>query len=177
MNIYISNSIGKVFEENWRKSCPDHIFIYRPPDAAQSFNPSSTLRFSNKSPCDYFMFNGKYLFCLELKTVKGTSISFENSKSDKGVIHYYQIDTLKKFSKYENIIAGLVLDFRKSDNTYFLNINEWDNLVSNIIKKSFNEKDLTKYSNPILIEKRKLKVNYRYDIEKLFQDIHLKYLE
>lgn len=171
MWICIGKSVGKVFEENWKKSCPDYIFIYRPPDAAQSFNLSSTLRFSQKSPCDYFMFNGKFLFCLEFKTVAGTSISFERDKNDKGVIHWYQIDTLKKFSEYKNIIAGLIVDFRKSGNTYFLNIKEWDNLVSHINKKSFNENDLTEYSNPILVEKRKLKVNYRYNIEKFLEEV------
>ena len=70
-----------------------------------------------------------------------------------------------------NIIAGLIVDFRKSGNTYFLNIKEWDNLVSHINKKSFNENDLTEYSNPILVEKRKLKVNYRYNIEKFLEEV------
>lgn len=117
------------------------------------------------------MFNGKFLFCLEFKTVAGTSISFERDKNDKGVIHWYQIDTLKKFSEYKNVIAGLIIDFRKSGNTYFLNINEWNNLVSHINKKSFNENDLTEYSNPILVEKRKLKINYRYNIEKFLEEV------
>ena len=117
------------------------------------------------------MFNGKYLFCLELKTVAGTSISFERDKNDKGVIHWYQIDTLSKFSEYKNIIAGLIVDFRKSGNTYFLNIKEWNNLVSHINKKSFNKDDLLKYAHPVLIDKKKLKVNYRYNIAKFLDEI------
>ena len=110
------------------------------------------------------MFNGEYLFCIELKTVAGNSISFERDKNDKGVIHYYQVDSLKKFSKYKNVISGLVIDFRKTDNTYFINIKDWDKLIGNISKKSINESDLIKFESLIHINKKKLKVNYRYDV-------------
>lgn len=166
----MSKNIGKIFEENFKKSIPFNVWTYRPPDAAQSFDMSSKLRFSSHSPCDYMIFNGTTLFFLELKTFEG-SCSFERTKNDKGIIHYYQVDTLKKYSKYHNTISGFVLDFRKTDNTYFLNINDWDNLINSITKKSFNEKDLLDYAHPILINKTKLKVNYRYDIENMLINI------
>lgn len=166
-------NIGKKFEDNWKKSCPSNIFIYRPPDSAQSFDMQSDniLRFSQKSPCDFFIFHGTYgiLWCLELKTFEG-SCSFERNKNENGIIHFHQIENLKLFSKYKNVCSGIILDFRKTDNTYFLWINDWDNLINSINKKSFNEQDLKKYCNPILITKKKLKVNYRYDIEKFCKD-------
>lgn len=112
------------------------------------------------------MFDGtrNAFYTLELKTFAG-SCSFEREKGDKGIIHYYQIDSLKKFAKYPNVRSGLVLDFRKTSNTFFLPIEQWDGLINSITKKSFNEKDLLEFCKPILINKRKLKVNYRYDIE------------
>ena len=167
----ISKSVGKVFEENWKKSVPENIWIYRPPDAAQSFNQSSKLRFSQKSPCDYMMFDGYHFFCLELKSVAGKSISFERTKNDKGEIHYHQIEYLKSCLNYKNIIPGLIIDFRETDNTWFLNIKEWDDLINSISKKSFNESDLISYSHPILISKKKLKVNYRYNIQQFIDDV------
>lgn len=163
-------NVGKVFEDNWKKSCPNWLFVYRPPDASQSFNMSSKLRFSNKSPCDYFLYNGERLWTIELKSVAGTSISFEREKEDNGVIHFYQVENLKNFSEYKNIISGFLVDFRGSDNTYFLNIKEWDDLINSIDKKSFNETDLLKFANPVLIDKKKLKVNYRYNVEKFLID-------
>ena len=163
-------NVGKVFEDNWKKSCPNWLFVYRPPDASQSFDMGSKLRFSNKSPCDYFLYNGERLWTIELKSVAGTSISFEREKEDKGVIHFYQVENLKNFSEYKNIISGFLVDFRGSDNTYFLNIKEWDDLINSIDKKSFNETDLLKFANPILIDKKKLKVNYRYNVEKFLID-------
>ena len=37
-------------------------------------------------------------------------------------------------------------------------------MISNLDKKSFNENDLFKWCTPLEIQKRKLKVNYKYDI-------------
>lgn len=171
---FIAKNIGKVFEQNFKNSCPEDVLIYRPPDAAGSFNMNAGLRFSQHSPCDFMIFDGKLntLWTLELKTFEG-SCSFERTKNDKGIIHYYQIESLKKFSAYKNVCSGFVLDFRKTGNTYFLMINEWDKLINSISKKSFNENDMLKYSNPISIDKKKLKVNYRYDIEKFLLESHL----
>ena len=131
---------------------------------------SSKLRFSHHSPCDFILFDGELLYSIELKTFAG-SCSFERTKEDKGVIHHYQIKSLKNFYQYKNVCSGFILDFRKTDNTYFLSIEDWDNLIASIDKKSFNENDLLKYSNPILIEKKKLKINYRYNIQKFLNDV------
>ena len=111
------------------------------------------------------MFNGDFLYTLELKSVGTKSISFEKEKSDKGIIHKHQIDNLQKFSTYKNIVSGFIFDFRLSDKTYFCSINDFIQMIGNLNKKSFNENDLFEWCNPLEIKKRKLKVNYRYDIE------------
>lgn len=167
----IGQSVGKVFEQNFKKSCPDYLLVYRPPDAAQSFDMSSKLRFSQRSPCDFMIFDsvGRLFYTLELKTFQN-SCSFERKKGDKGIIPFHQIESLKKFATHQNVCSGLILDFRKTDNTYFLRIEEWDGLVNSIDKKSFNECDLLKYCNPILIDKKKLKVNWKYNVEKFLND-------
>lgn len=161
----ISKNVGKTFERNWKNSIPNNIFYYRPPDSAQSFGSNQNLRFSAKSPCDCFLFDGDLLYSLELKSVGTKSISFERDKIDKGLIHKHQIDSLTKFSTYKNVISGFILDFRLSEKTYFCNINDFNHMINMVDKKSFNEKDLYKYCNLIEINKKKLKVNYRYDIE------------
>lgn len=117
------------------------------------------------------MFDGHHFFCLELKTVAGKSISFERTKKDKGEIHYHQIEYLKSCLSFENVIPGLIIDFRGADNTWFLHIKEWDGLINSIDKKSFNESDLLSYSHPILISKKKLKVNYRYNIQRFIDGV------
>lgn len=119
------------------------------------------------------LFDGDLFYTLELKTF-ADSCSFERTKEKKGIIHYYQVKSLKDFYRYNNVCSGFILDFRKTDNTYFLSIDDWDSLVDSIDKKSFNENDLLKYTNPILIAKKKLKVNYRYDIQNFLNDIKKK---
>lgn len=119
------------------------------------------------------MYNGKILYTLELKSVGTTSISFEKTKEDKGVIHKHQIDKLLEFSTYKNIISGFLFDFRLSDKTYFCMIEEFVNMINQLGKKSFNESDLFKWCNPIEIEKKKMKVNYKYSVEKFLQETHL----
>lgn len=172
----MARSVGKQFEDNFKKSVPNYALSYRPPDSAQGFDvgASNKLRFSRHSPCDLMVFDGtRNLFLtLELKTFQG-SCSFERDKNEKGIVHYYQIEKLKEFANYKRVISGLVLDFRSTGNTYFLNINDWDNLISHIEKKSFNEQDLLEYASPILIEKEKLKVNYRYDVELLLSKLNI----
>lgn len=172
----MARSVGKQFEDNFKKSVPNYALSYRPPDSAQGFDvgASNKLRFSRHSPCDLMVFDGtRNLFLtLELKTFQG-SCSFERDKNEKGIVHYYQIEKLKEFANYKRVISGFVLDFRSADHTYFLNINDWDDFISHIEKKSFNEKDLLEYASPILIEKEKLKVNYRYDVELLLSKLNI----
>ena len=165
----ISKNIGKALEQNWKNSISDDVFYYRPPDSAQSFGSNQNIRFSAKSPCDCFMFNGNFLYTLELKSVGTKSISYEREKSDKGVIHKHQIDNLQKFSIYKNVISGFIFDFRLSDKTYFCSINNFITMIKNLDKKSFNEKDLFEWCKPIEIGKKKLKVNYRYDINSFME--------
>ena len=132
------------------------------------------VRFSLKNPCDCFLFKSPTLFALELKSVGTSSISFERTKEEKGVIYFHQIEGLRNFSRYKNIIAGFVLNFRHSDGTencYFIHINDFDTMINSLDKKSFNEKDLSKY-NPIIIENRKKKVNYTYNIEKFICNVY-----
>ena len=84
---------GKIFEESIKKSVPDYALLYRLPDAAQSFGGGSNLRFSQKNPFDFLLWDSykHILYALEAKTVQGQSISFERNKSEHGEIHYHQI--------------------------------------------------------------------------------------
>ncbi len=171
----MSKSVGKIFEENWKKSVPKNYFYYRPPDQAQSFGKMDKLRFSAKSPCDCFIFDGDYFYALELKTVGTKSMSFERTKDDTGIVHKHQIEFLTKTSLYKNAICGFILDFRISEKTYFVNISDFNHMIDNLDKKSFNEKDLSRWCTPIETDKKKLKVNWKYNIEKLFKEVRESY--
>lgn len=55
----MARSVGKQFEDNFKKSVPNYALSYRPPDSAQGFDvgASNKLRFSRHSPCDLMVFD------------------------------------------------------------------------------------------------------------------------
>lgn len=165
---------GKRFENAFKSSIPNHCLYYRLPDPPQSFNQSSTLRFSWKNPCDVFLFDShsSTFLTLELKTTKNSSFSFEDINIEKKqaskMIHRHQILALKEYSKFKNVVSGFIFNFRNDKNnteiTYFQSINDFLNMLSAISKKSFNKKDLEKFK-PILITGNKKRVNFKWDID------------
>lgn len=165
--INIKNT-GKILESQWAKSVPDYVLLCRLPDSAQSFGGSNNLRFSRKNPFDYIMWDSKQrlLYALELKTVKGKSISFERSKEENGEIHFHQIEGLKEWNKYDNTICGLVVEFRELEKTIFIDIEEFNRLMVLIQKKSFNLDDLmTNGIKHTVIAQKKARTRYTYDVD------------
>lgn len=152
---------------------------YKLPDPPQSFNQSSSLRFSWKNPCDCFIFDSHsaILFCLELKTTKNGAFSFEDinieEKQSTKMIHKHQILALSDYGKYEHVHTGFLFNFRNdkegNEKTYFQTINDFLIMTSNVGKKSFNDKDILKY-NPIEIEGNKKRINYTWNMGKFLSD-------
>lgn len=169
-------NVGKTFERQIMKYVPSYAKMYKLPDLAQSFSQSNKLRFSNKNPFDFFLWDSSrhYLYALELKTVGGNSISFERTKDDKGEIHYHQIYGLNEWDKYDGTICGFIIEFRKYEKTIFLNIKDFNTLVSKVNKKSFNLKDINDYKiNHIVIPQKLLKTMYFYDINYFIKNTDL----
>ena len=143
-------NVGKVFEEDFAKSILQDWFYYRLKDTAQSYNNNSDTKFSWENPFDYFLFNSKTLYCLELKSTSQKYMGFQEDKNDKSskMIKWHQIESLTKASEYQNIIAGFILNFRLNDDeqlTYFLDIRDFNKMKDAINKKSFTIMDSILY--------------------------------
>lgn len=167
--IFISKNEGKVFENCWKSSADklENIWIYRLKDNAASFANGNNTRFTSHNMCDYIMLenNTRTLYCLELKSTKGTSLPLS-------LIRENQIRELTDASKY-NLVAGFIINFRnKNNDTYFIEICDFNNMIREINKKSFNIKDLEKY-NAIYINSKLKKVNYSYDVKEFVENTHL----
>lgn len=159
-------NVGKIFENQFKKSIPEDVMYFRIPDPAQSFE--KVAKFSHKPPFDCFMFYGGTLFCLELKTTKSKSFTIERTKDDKGMIHFHQIENLREYSKYNGIVSGLICNFRIEDKdlelTYFISIENYDKMLSKIgDKKSFSMIDMIN-NGAVKIESVKKRVHYMYDV-------------
>ena len=161
---------GKVFEAQWKKSVPEDMMYFRIPDPPQSFE--KTAKFSLKPPFDCFMFYKSVLFCLELKTTKAKSFSVEMNEEDTGMIHYHQIEKLREYSKYENVVSGLVLNFRVEDKgvevTYFISIDNFDKMMNKSKKKSINAIDLIN-NGAIKIESKKKRTLFTYGVKEFIE--------
>lgn len=163
----IAQNEGKKFENDIKTSVPDTCWLYRLRDNASSFSGGTNTRFSSTNICDYIAFDDitRTLFLWELKSTKGTSIPLS-------MIRQNQIDGLLEASKHD-LVAGFILNYRNENNdTFFITIDEFVDMIKNINKKSFNIKDLDSFG-AIRIESIQKRTRYTYNIEKLIKEIHL----
>ena len=161
---------GKKFEQNFANSVPKEVYFMRIKDSANNFTRSSRSSFATSNPFDCFMLYKGFFLPIELKSTKGTSLSIQSDKLEDGKdIKYHQIKSLERAQSFENVIAG----FGESS-TYWISITDFINFVSNTTKKSINEKDVLSH-NAILINKTLMRVNYKYDIGGMLNNIIVRY--
>jgi penicillin-binding protein-related factor A (putative recombinase) len=164
---------GKRFEEDFKNSIDqDKIYYYRLRDSGSAFGQgNNSLRFSTSNDYDCFIYLQPNFFPFELKSNQGTSFSIQHAKEEKGKdIKLHQIEGLTRASQYEGVYAGFVLNFRKTEHTYWLDVREFNKYNEQTEKKSINEDDVIKYKG-ILIPQEKKKVRYRYFINKMIEMI------
>ena len=153
---------GKRFENNFKNSVPDNIFYYRFRYGTSSWDKGQATRFQAKNICDCMLYDGKYLYFLELKTHKGKSIPLS-------AIRENQVKSLLDAYNYQGIISGLVVNFSDTEETFFMDIdlvNEW---YYNTIRKSIPIAEFREKC--IQIDSHKKKVNYSYDVDKFIKNI------
>lgn len=105
------------------------------------------------------------LFLIECKSTKGTSVPLT-------MIRDNQIKGLLDASKH-NLVAGILVNFRNENNdTFFILIEEYLELINAINKKSFNINDLENAGITRIQSERK-RTRYRYNINKMMEELHL----
>ena len=162
MMIMTGISSGKRFEHNWKNSIPKDVFYYRLRDGSSSWGGNENVRFQVQNICDSIMFDGDYLYTLELKSTKGKSLPFNNIKK-------HQIDDLLWCSSYQNVIAGFVIEFSELSECYFVEINQFNAFYDKTNRKSLPLKFCQEKGIKISAEKKK--INSRFDIEKFLNDV------
>lgn len=152
---------GKRFEQCFRKSVPKNIFYYRLKDSNNTWSNGDKTRFTNTNICDSIMFDGFYLYMLELKSTKGKSLPYSN-------IREHQINDLLWCDTFNNIISGLVIEFSDYNECYFIEISRFKVFKDSSDRKSLPI-DFCKKKG-IKIDVEKLKVNKKYNIEKFIYE-------
>lgn len=153
---------GKKFEQNFKKSVPQEVFFYRLRDGSSSWDKSVNTRFQQTNICDCILYDGYYLFTLELKSTKGKSLPYTNIKK-------HQIDDLLWCSEYGNIISGFVIEFDSLNECYFIEINKFKAFYDMNDRKSLPV-DFCREKG-IKIEIINKKVNRNFNIEKFLIEV------
>jgi penicillin-binding protein-related factor A (putative recombinase) len=125
---------GKKFEQDFQKSVPTGFYYYRLRDAA-GWRVGTDTRFTVSNDYDMFMFALGYLFAIELKTVKGKSISFKslNPNQEMGLMHA---------AAHEGVQAGVLVFLRASDEIFWVPIWEWVSAKARLSRKSLGQAEL-----------------------------------
>ena len=163
----IAQNEGKKFESDVKASIPNTCWFYRLRDNASSFAGGQNTRFTSSNICDCLIFddNTKTLFLVECKSTKGTSIPLT-------MIRDNQIRGLKEASEHR-LVAGMLINFRNENNdTFFLLIDEYLDMMESLNKKSFNIKDLESIG-ATRVECEKKRTRYKYNIAKMISELHL----
>ena len=178
-DIIKQNQQGKIFERCFIRSIPDYCWHKRLNDNAASWGKGTETRFTSTNECDFLLFDCKTrtLTALELKTTQGSLTYWREDFEKDGKKHSFQIKKnqiqgLQKWSEY-SMNCGLVINFRNKQNrTFYIPIDEFIKYTSTLDKKSINIDDVLQM-NPIQIENKLLRTNYKYDLDKFLQEIHL----
>ena len=154
---------GKQFEEDFKKSIPKGYWFYRFKDGTAGFSgeKNSNVRFQAHNIADCEVMGNKYLFILELKSHKGSSIPFNCIRATQ----------LKEMSAidHERVKAYFVFNFRELENTFAVDVQTVKNYIETSERKSIPVKWIIE--NGIEIKGTKKKVRFRYDLESLFKKI------
>ena len=167
-----TTSSGKQFEKDFSSSIPSYCYIHRLRDSAQSYNNSENTKFAWDNECDFFIWdsNAHIFYAIECKSTKYKSMSVQLNKEDKSskMIKLHQIESLTKISEYNGAISGFCLNFRDEKNSterlYFMNIIDFNRMIRNIGKASFNEIDIV-LNNGVKIFGNKKRVHFNWDID------------
>ncbi len=148
---------GKQFEEDFIKSVPERCDVTRLKDAG-GWSNATNMRFTSSNPCDFIVFSnwqGKDMYKLELKSVKGKSLPFSNIKD-------HQLKSLLE-SHSKSVKAYFVINFRPVNETYFVTPICMAEAMKAGIRASFSLQNAR--DNGILIKQTLIKVRYKYDLE------------
>lgn len=140
---------GKIFEKTFEDSISETTnWFFRVRDV----NPAALKKRFNipRNPYDLLVFDGKYLFTLELKSNQGKTISHRGSNPQ---IKPHQVEALIKASEHKNIISGFILNYRSVNKTFFLSIEEfikYDKVTKGELEDTYKNKKNEK-SIPVAI--------------------------
>ena len=153
-------NLGKVFEENWKKSVPNNVFYYRFKDSNNNWARNEQIRFAPSNIADCILFNGISLILVELKSHKGKSIPLNCIMGNKTKIK--QIQDLYEAEKYDGVHSQLVVFFSDVERCFVLDIEDFLFFMQDNDRKSIPLEYFETLGKEIRVEKKRS--TYRFKI-------------
>ncbi|PRR77669.1 Recombination protein U [Clostridium liquoris] len=127
----MDKNLGKIFEEDFKKSVPDWCWIYRFRDGTANFagEKNQNVRFQAHNICDFEVMANNNLFLLELKSYQGVSIPLSGIRKN-------QLEGMIKASSYRNIYPYFILNFRGVQRVYAIKVQTLCNFILTANRKS-----------------------------------------
>lgn len=149
---------GKRFEEDFAKSVPEGVYFYRLKDAG-GWGSSPELRFTPKNDYDHLLYAQPWLFTLELKSVAEGRWPFSSLRENQeaGLLRAARCGA----------VAGVLLNFRKEERTFFIDIAALVTAREGLGKKSINIADAV--SLGLEVGQSKAISRYRYDVRSFIE--------
>jgi recombination protein U len=141
----MAQNVGKIFEFDFKTSCPKDMFIYRVPD----------IKYGVKSLCDFILYSYPRLFLLELKSTQEKTFPIKN-------IAEHQLENMSKYNK-NYIVSGFIINFRHYEKTYFIKGDVLKSIIGEFGLKRLSVDTLDKYGKLIPQEKKRTRFRYNLD--------------
>lgn len=155
VNKMAKKNFGKIFEEQIKKSVSPDMFYIRIKDSTMRFKGDCNI-------CDCFIFYNRTCFMLELKSSQETSLPFGNIKE-------HQFNGLLNANNFDGIKAGLLIEMRRYNETYFIPIQDAMEYKSKTKRKSFSMEFIREKG--IKLNQQLKRTRYIFDVEKLLNEI------
>lgn len=162
----MATNAGKKFEEDFKNSVnTDEIFLQRLKDGTTGTVNGQMVRLKNKNLCDFILFRDGLLVLVELKSFLGKSMPFSNIKDtvDEQQTFLYN---LRLEARKNNVKAYMILNFRELNETYAIDIHNFDKFYKMTNKKSISINEVRQLGKQ-LFQYKKIK-SFRYVIDDLF---------
>lgn len=168
-------NLGKKFEQNFKDSIPcelNNVLFYRFKDGTANWSggKNENVRFQAKNVSDCMIYytntmnNISHLYIIELKSHKGSSLPL-------GCIRDNQMEEMINFSYKNNVSCLLVVFFSDKGRCFACDIRNIKEYISNTTKKSIPIDFFDSKDNAIELEVNLLRTNYRFNIQKIFDEI------
>lgn len=125
---------GKLFEQDWKRSVPNGVYLFRPADCGGWRRGVPEIRFTPTNPFDFLMYRKPDLWALELKSVKRQRVPFDTLRPNqrKGLAQ----------ASMQGVNAGVVVLFREEAEAYYIPIQMWEEYERISDKKSMNRDEV-----------------------------------